>query len=276
MSYVQRVDRLNPALIVFVVDQSESMRDPLGGGAVSKSEAVAEHINNLLYELVLRSVKNPREEPRPYFFVSVIGYSTTAEGRSVIRQEMRTLGETDLPVSTTQYAAAPLRIVSSSTGRGISHRPIWVEPHAQGGTPMCAALDRAGRLVADWVRRHPASYPPIVMNLSDGEATDGDPGVWCRRIQSLATSDGQTLVFNISLSDRPAQPLLFPSGATGLGDEYAERLFAMSSPLPAPMQASAQGLGLDVRPGARAFAYNADIRALAAFLNVGTSIGRAM
>ncbi|MBK9697520.1 MAG: hypothetical protein IPO80_09105 [Propionibacteriaceae bacterium] len=46
----------------------------------------------------------------------------------------------------------------------------------------------------------------------------------------------------------------------------------MSSPLPESMLASALSLGLSVRPKSRGFAYNAD-RTLAAFLNVGTSIG---
>ncbi|GAA4819938.1 vWA domain-containing protein [Nocardioides caeni] len=276
MSHTQRVDRSNPALIVLAVDQSESMSDPLAGSTISKAQAVADHINNLLYELVLRSVKNPREEPRPYFFVDVVGYSTDDSGQPVVRRELAPVSPDGGPFSTTQYAARPLRIDSQPGAGGATNRPVWVEPRASGGTPMCLALDHAGRMAADWVREHPRGYPPIVINMSDGEATDGDPSVWCRRIQGLATEDGHTLVFNIGLSDHPAQPALFPSSVTGLGDPYAERLFEMSSPLPAPMIQSANGQGIAVAPGARAFAFNADIRTLALFLNVGTSIGRAV
>jgi hypothetical protein len=36
----------------------------------------------------------------------------------------------------------------------------------------------------------------------------------------------------------------------------------------------ARAQGIAVRPDARGFAFNADIKALALFLNVGTSIGR--
>ena len=59
MTYAQRLDRVNPGLIVLLVDQSESMAEPLAGGYVSKAAVVAEHLNSLLYELILRCVKTP-------------------------------------------------------------------------------------------------------------------------------------------------------------------------------------------------------------------------
>ena len=140
---------------------------------------------------------------------------------------------------------------------------------------MCAAFDRAGRLSAWWVAHHPDAFPPVLVNLSDGDSTDGDPLIWGRRLRSLASSDGAVLLFNINLSEQPSSPLLFPSGPDELPTASAAKLFELSSPLPPSMLASATSLGLPVNAGARGFAYNADLRTLVAFLNVGTSIGRA-
>jgi hypothetical protein len=274
MSYQRRIDRLSPALIIIMVDQSESMSEAIGGGTTSKAQAVADQLNTLLYELVLRCVKSPREAPRAYFHVSVIGYSTTPHGDPIVESAL-SMAPASGVVSTTDLAAKPLRVENrAGTAGGVVNSPVWVEPVARGGTPMCGAFDQAGRLSADWVGRYPDGFPPVIVNLTDGEATDGDPAVWASRLRSLSTSDGQLLLFNLSLSADTAAGGIFPSGTDGLGSAYAAKLFHMSSPLPPSMLDMARSQGIAVRPGAHGFAYNADIKALAAFMNVGTSIGR--
>lgn len=278
MTYERRIDRLNPALIVLLVDQSESMVEAMGGGQVSKSQVVADQLNRLVYELVIRCVKTPREEPRPYFSIAVVGYSTSPDGMPLVRSHLPGTDPTQIePVTTTDLARNPLRVeqlVVPSGGGTVSH-PIWLEPTAQGGTPMCAAFDRAGRIAVDWTRRYPHSFPPIVINLTDGEATDGQPLPWAKRIRALSTSDGNALLFNIDLSATDAAPTLFPATPERLPDAYAATLYQMSSPLPQGMVESARTQGIEIANGARGFAYNADITTLALFLNVGTSIGRA-
>jgi len=274
MTYRRRIDRLNPGLIIVLVDQSDSMAELINGGRVSKAQAVAEQINTLLYELILRCVNTPREPPRAYFYVSVIGYSTAGDGESTVEPAL-TIASSDGAISTTDLAASPLR-VESRTGAhgGAINAPVWVEPVSRGGTPMCGALDRAGRLAASWVARHPSAFPPVVVNLSDGEATDGDPAVWAGRLRSLSTADGHLLLFNLNMSAESGTTSLFPSDADFLASKYATKLFQMSSPLPSSMVDIARAQGIAVRPDARGFAFNADIKALTLFLNVGTSIGR--
>jgi len=44
-----------------------------------------------------------------------------------------------------------------------------------GKTPMCATLERASTVLLKFLSEHPARYPPLVVNVTDGEATDGDP-----------------------------------------------------------------------------------------------------
>lgn len=274
MTYSRRIDRLSPALIVMLVDQSESMTETMNEGSTTKAMAVADQINALIAELIIRSTKMKGEGPRPYFYVSVIGYSTDSLGEPVVESALR--GSVELQaVSTTELVATPLRIASRSGAFGGTVRSrVWVEPAGRGGTPMCAALRLADRLVSSWLAQHPDTFPPVVVNLTDGEATDGDPAIWANRIRGRSTSDGGVLLFNLSISTGHDMAVLFPSGTEHLASGYSRKLFEMSSPLPDQMIANAAGLGISVRPNARGFAFNADIKALAQFLNVGTSVGR--
>lgn len=65
MAYEKRLDRKNPGCILFLVDQSGSMEEPIAGEPRPKSEVVAEALNDLLYNLVLRCVKGESESPPP-------------------------------------------------------------------------------------------------------------------------------------------------------------------------------------------------------------------
>jgi hypothetical protein len=141
---------------------------------------------------------------------------------------------------------------------------------------MCGALDRAGRLAAGWIQRYPDSFPPIVLNLTDGEATDGDPLPWANRLRSLHSNDGNVLLFNLHLSGEVADPVLFPSSSDDLVDEHSRLLFEMSSELPPFMLEAASAQGSRVSAGARGFGFNADLRSIMTFLNVGTSVGKVL
>src|SRR4051812_36135594 len=74
MAYSAEISRTNPSCFVFVIDQSGSMADLFGGGEAShkKAEGVADAINKLLQNLVIKCAKE--EGVRDYFHVGVIGY----------------------------------------------------------------------------------------------------------------------------------------------------------------------------------------------------------
>lgn len=276
MTYERRVDRNNPSCLVFMVDQSASMSEQMVGAPVSRSVAVAEQLNGLIYELIQRCTKSLNEPPRPYFAVSVIGYHTTPEGKPVIGPLLGGALGGKPWVWTADLAQHPLRLEErqQSSGGNVQRYtvPVWVDPLAGGGTPLCGAMDYVGRLVRSWVDQFPQSFPPIVINLSDGESTDGDPSEWAGRLRSLSTEDGNTLLFNLDVS-AVGSPVLFPDqpplGASG----YAQTMFNMSSELPQVMLTAAAAQGFQVRPGARGFGLNADFRSVVTFLNVGTSVG---
>ena len=95
---------------------------------------------------------------------------------------------------------------------------------------MCAAFDLAGQVASGWIGAHQDSFPPIVINVSDGKATDGDPAEWAQRLRGLRTLDGELLLFNINLSSDARKPITFPSDARDLPDDYGRQMFSLSSP----------------------------------------------
>jgi len=150
--------------------------------------------------------------------------------------------------------------------------PVWFEPTAFGDTPMRAALAGASAIVREWLTAHPGCFPPIVLNITDGESTDGDPAPIAAEIQELVSADGPALLFNLHLSEDRSDPVAFPSELVRLPDDFARKLFSMSSRLPEHMRAMARQQGLALEQGARGFVFNADASSVVQFLNIGTQV----
>jgi hypothetical protein len=274
MPYSAEISRSNPTCCLFLVDQSKSMRESMGGGGGKpKADAVADSLNRLLYTLVLRCVWGQSVLDR--FHVGVLGY-----GRVVLPALGGALAERELvPIS--ELARSPLRVEQRinlvDDGRGgqveqVVKFPVWFEPQGGGKTPMTKCLERAAEIISTFLIEHPACYPPLVINLSDGEATDGDPEPAARSLRELASEDGPVLVFNAHLSSLPHQAIEFPDDDAGLPDDYARRLFRMSSSLPQAMQTAARQAGLAITPNSRGFVFNADLSSVIRFLDIGTRV----
>src|SRR5262249_11524508 len=114
------------------------------------------------------------------------------------------------------------------------------------------------------------SFPPIVINITDGEATDGDPSGAADAIKRLASSDGDVLVFNLHIPSQRSTPIEFPDSDAGLPDQFAQLLFRMSSLLPPYMRSIAQQEGHNVSDGTRGFVFNANMESVIKFLDIGT------
>src|SRR5215471_17546245 len=202
MAYQADISRSNPGCFLFLIDQSGSMADPFAGGTGhSKADELATIINRLLASLVIRCSKD--EGVRDYFDVGVIGYGT-----KVVHSLAGAGGTPFLPIS--RLADEPLRVedrvqkIPDGAGGLVEQSvkfPIWVDPSAAGGTPMTQALERGSTSLRQWVQVHRGSFPPVVFNITDGEATDGDPGIAAAQLRDLTTEDGSTLLFNIHLSE---------------------------------------------------------------------------
>jgi len=290
--YTAEISRNNPSMILFLLDQSGSMQevfDPEDIQAVkepvvvdgktfthttsgaSKAQALADTINKLLQNLCIKCAKE--EGVRDYFHVGVIGYGTQvgpAFGGSLAGREL---------VSISEVGGMPARVetrtkkVSDGAGGLIDQDvkfPIWFDAVASGGTPMCAALQEARRIVQSWLSTHPNCFPPVVINITDGESTDGDPTSAATGVRTLASPDGETLLFNLHLSAQKNRAIEFPNSDAGLPDQYAKLLFQMSSPLTPFMISVAKQQGFNAAEGARGFAFNAKLEVAIQFLDIGT------
>jgi hypothetical protein len=280
--YSAEISRASPAAFVFLLDQSASMQDPFGGAeqkgdaAPSKARVLADTVNRLLRDLVLRCAKE--EGVRDYFHVGVVGYGERVQP---LIEPAESHGAPGGLVPISALADRPKRVEErpqqerSDDGekeeRAPVRFPVWFDPHAKNGTPMCQALDRAARRVRRWIDAHPKSFPPVVVNVTDGEATDGEPLRYARQLRDFATDDGATLLFNVHLSESEDPAVELPSDPDELPDEeYAEQLFQMSSRLPFAMRSAAEQEGYRVDLDTRGFVFNADPGALVRFLDIGT------
>jgi hypothetical protein len=274
MPYTAEISRTNPTCLLFLVDHSSSMDGPFGGQpGKKKSDGVADAINRLLQNLVLKCAKSTGV--RDYFHVGVIGYGSEVKPILAGTGPARPL----LPISA--VANAPLRVeqrtrkVDDGAG-GLIERPfrfpVWFEPVANGKTPMNEAVDLATRVVNKFLDVHPNCFPPLVVNLTDGQPTDSNPLAAAQALKALKSTDGNVLLLNAHLSSTPAPPIAFPHSEDTLPDVFAKLLFRMSSLLPTPMAQAAQEEGYPITGPARGFMFNADLVAVTRFLEIGTRV----
>lgn len=270
MPYTAEISRDNPSCFLFLIDQSTSMEEEIaaGEGTQQKATGVADTMNRWLQELSIKCAKS--DGVRDYYHVGVLGY-----GKNV--GPCLNGGADMVPIS--QIADNPARLeertkkIPDGAG-GLMEQtvrfPVWFDPIANGGTPMCRAATEAERIIQEWIDAHPEGYPPIVIHITDGEATDGDPTERIRGLTTLSTSDGNVLLFNIHLSANPnAKPVTFPDSADDL-DDYSKMLFQTASPLTPTMKALAKEHGFNPSDTARSFVLNADMVLLVQAIDIGT------
>ena len=272
MPYTAELSRNNPTSLIFLIDQSSSMAEPFGAQPEKpKAEGVADGINRLLQNLVLKCAKG--DGIRDYFHVGVIGYG----GRVTWALGGKLAGLKLVPISL--LANSPLKVeertrkVDDGAGGLVEQKfkfPIWFEPVAGGRTPMCQAITDATAIIEEFIGKYPTCFPPLVINISDGKPTDGHPEVSAAKLRGLTTADGSVLFFNAHLSSTPARPIEFPSRESELPDPYAVVLFKMSSVLPPKLRDAAQSEGFRVDDNSRGFVFNADLVSVIRFLDIGT------
>lgn len=272
MAYQAPIQRTDPTALLFLVDQSSSMGDRMAGSERTKAQIVADVLNKSLMQLVTRCAR--ADGIRDYFDIGVIGYGAggaqNALGGTLAQKVLN-------PISAIE--ANPVRVeerhrkVDDGAGGVIEQTvkfPVWFEPQANGGTPMCAAITRAAEVLAAWCDSHPNSYPPTVLHITDGESTDGSPEQLTDGLRQFQTTDGNILFLNLHVSSSAAQPNPYPSSEAGLVDQYAKLLFKMSSILPEHLVKYAQSKNLTVSRESRGYIFNADASEVVDFFDIGT------
>lgn len=278
MAYQREISRDHKACILFLIDQSYSMVDPLGGGKKRKCDELAAAVNAWLHNMAIRASGDAGI--RDWMDVGVIGYRTDQSAQPIIEPALTGPLAGRPLVSIIDIGNEPARIDSTmetitdeETGEVLevpADNPVWIDPVAEGSTPMCHVLHYAHALLADWIQKNKDSFPPIVIHITDGESQDGDPIPYATALKQLATTDGNVLLFNCHLSMASTQTFLFPSTEQPWPDPLASVLFQMSSTLPDNILRMAVSEGFNLTAGARGMAFNADMVVLLRFLDMGT------
>ncbi len=247
------------------------------GIRTSKAKAVSMVTNELLFELIERARRT--EGIRDYYDIAVWGYSGDDEVSSLLEGG-------DEMISVEELAARPVRMIrqsielklpdGSSTLREVQ-TPEWIRPKAAGKTPMIEALRTARDLVARWIAReeHRNSFPPIVFNITDGEATDGTAEELeevARQIRALHTTDGEVLLINIHIGTGDERTLFFPAVDEPLPlNRHARTLYEASSIMPACFEEAIRAIkGARAIPPFRGMSFNASAAELVAMLDIGS------
>lgn len=268
--YAAEISRNSPGCLLFLIDQSGSMEEPIaGGGGQPKKQVVADAVNRLLYNTVLRCAKE--DGVRPYFDVGVWSYGGNNDVSRAFSADVVSIKEIAERSKRTEDRRRRVPDGAGGVYEEDFQMPIWFDPVAAGKTPMHAAFSAAAGPLKNWLGQHPASFPPIVIHLTDGAYTDKSPAPVVWDLMQTGTSDGNVLVFNCHISAEAGLALPFPDDQQAAGLQgLARELYDISSLLPAAMSRLAQAKGYRVGAGARGYAFNADQLTLIDFLDVGT------
>lgn len=252
-----------PCLVIYLLDQSGSMEDPFSPN-ISKAQKVADAINEIIFETGLKCFDS-NGNVKNRFEISVIGYG----GRN---SAVEPAWEGSLQG---HWVVSIADVFTNAIGEqnGI---PIWITPKAVSDTPMARAFENAYRVCEAWINwgNHRDCHPPIIINITDGEATDG--GTFdstlkkkVQQLKSLHTNYGGVNIFNIHISGLSGDSILFPNNSPIRGN--ASLLFELSTELNPQMVALANRMGYNVQQGARGYVFNGSPKHLMDFLNIGSN-----
>ncbi len=281
-TYDAQINRTNPTSIIMLIDQSTSMKwntIEYKGEEKNYSEIVADMVNQTLNELIGRCTKS--EGVRNYFDICVLGYGGKSAHTANILWEGSLEGKSWVSISELKENAnyqnkTITRVIRGKEKTSEIKVPYWFKAVANYKTPMGDAFSQAYQLLKDWINEHQASYPPVLINITDGmqsDMTDIEMISISNKIQQLNTKDGNVLVLNCHVSNSVGE-VIFPVSLKELpSNEYSETLFKMSSVMPKSYNASISNLRSDTEPieDYKGMAYNASMDALFNIIDIGTS-----
>jgi hypothetical protein len=282
-SYSRSWATSHPGCLIFLLDQSSATAHSFGAGVANRGaricDMVAVVINGFLQELILMNTivgNEGQAEVRSRANIAVLGYGgagvASALGGILAYPPFVTLLELEKNPAHVQRIES--REIDPGTGMEVLRLlgvPIWVQPKAEGSIPMCAALRRAKELASQWAASHPDNYPPVVINVTAGQSTDGNPSQLADELRQIRTSDGHTLLYNVHITERKCMPVFYPAREQDLLDDASARLlFHMSSVIPDTSRVLLQGSGNFLPEGVRGMIYNGDATSVRQMFRFGT------
>jgi len=251
--YSQPATRLTPALVIYLVDTSDSMS--YACGTTTKIECVNAALRDSIKHMVRRSMQDG--VPQPRYQVAILSYGTRVVDVLNGICSLTELVQTNIP---SLYAEG-----DTDTVAGFA----VVEQLLQ---KYLAALQR------DPAPRCPA---PLVCHLTDGMFTTEDPTPVVKRIQTMRVSDGPVLVENVYMADDMLRTQVQDwhrwegiLKENDLVDVYAKQLFQLSSPLPETYRQTINTYGYHLRKGASLFfpGTHRELVKLALVISAGTQL----
>lgn len=276
--YSQEITRRHRTAFVIALDCSGSMQETVrfGKELISKAEAVTRTANSLIAELIDRCRRT--DGLRNYYDVAVVGYGNgevkmMLDPAGFVSVEQLAAREVETSVTHTEYPSqGGEALLVARTQR------VWIRSAAEGNTPMYEAMLRIRDMVTAWCAEplNRESFPPVVINITDGEMSDCDENQLrdiCSQIRRVKTDDGNTLLLNVHISTDSATPsMIFPTDAElSRAGRYARMLADCSSIMPEQFeQAVARNKDAGARPPFRGMGYNANIVELLSIINIGS------
>ena len=289
--YDKKITRSEPALIIILIDQSISTNTSMVGNGQEKYDIshVAKMVtDNFLYEALRRCMKG--SEYREYLDLAVIAYGSGQEG---IRSALPKIPLSDFPFSAVKLQDTWIAKNDSTSQNSIFDKPKfeWIEARSDGDTPMLSAIRKSRKIIEKWLPQHPTSFPPLIINISDGGPTDdstilqmymdqrlGDLSETeliseTKQIASMGTDNGKCIIANCHISPAKVKEILYPRTVDEAErvDQLAPILFEMSSIIPDELIGIGKSLDLDLEHDARFFIFNGGVDSLIKFMKFGTT-----
>ena len=257
-----RASRNNPLLILILQDGSASTTDEaiVNGQCTRIDKAIQNAVNANIADTI-ELCTNRRQEIQDAVHFACLGYAAG----SVTSLLPDTSVES--PVLRASQLAHLHLGVDMIDGQSV---PRYIVCSGKGNTPQKLAYRRAAETIERWLESHPNASRVIVLDIGDGESTDGDPCPEAESIRRIRTIGGDAILFAVNLCAGEHQGVIFPASESELDSDAAVRLFRMASSLPDEMIQFARAAGLEAPERAKALTVNAPVSATRALLAVGS------
>jgi hypothetical protein len=243
---------------------------------ITCAEAVTLMANALITELIYRCQRT--DALRNYYDIAIVGYSNDEVELLLDQQGFISIEQLKQMAPERSNVAFEEELPDGSSAMVTHSITEWIKPKAEGTTPMYEAMLRVRDLVGKWCAEpdNRESFPPIVINITDGESSDCDDRELCdicSQIRRQSTADGNTLLLNIHISANNTIPsMVFPMAEElATADHYARTLAECSSIMPDVFNtAICQMKGAGATPPFFGMGYNASIIELLSIINIGS------
>lgn len=225
--YTIEATRTTPALIIYVLDVSSSMEEKLG--SKKRIDVVTEALQAALKQMIWRATKGRTISPR--YRIAMYAYSDKV-----------------------------FDLMDGIQGIDMVARKGTPRLPTQRLTDTASAFKKVEELLTNELPNLKNCPAPLVCHMTDGLYTGEDPEPIAKRIMKMRVPDGNVLIENIFISDKilnepinNAQSWKGINQDTKLKEPYAEKLRAISSPLPTSYQIMMHEYGYQLEKNALMF-----------------------